>query len=69
MKVKPRELQMRQLTNVRQKDKRKGGVERRLAAAMRDISFDTRTTPFSATIVDNTRWRRASPRLFSLLDV
>jgi len=36
---------------------------------MRDISFDTRTTPFSATIVENTRWRRASPMLFSLLDV
>ena len=27
MKVKPRELQMRQLTNVRQKDKRKGGLK------------------------------------------
>jgi len=36
---------------------------------MRDISFDTRTTPFNATIIDNTRWRRASPSLFSLLEV
>jgi len=48
--------------NERAKKKISAGGERRLAAFMRDISVVTRTTPFNATIVDNTRWRRASPR-------
>ena len=55
MEVKPRELQMRQLTNVQTKRELiSPWDERRFAAFMRDISDDTRTTPFNATIVDNT---------------